>query len=746
MFHAVCFAQAVSRPLVDYVDPFIGTEGAGNVIIGPSYPFGMVKPGPDCSPQANAGYRPQLNVPVYGFSQVHVSGTGGGPKYGNVSVMPFAGGLDSIQQTSQRQDEKATLGYYVVRLTKARIKVEITAARKVAFYRFGFAGGGSRNIKLDAGEFLNEASQGNTNEAQFLVGSEIEVLNDREVCGYNRVRGGWNNGGVYTVYFHAVFDQPFQQVRTWQGTQLRGERRQLDTGAKTGALLGFGSGLGTAIQMKIGISFLSTAKARQNVASEADGWDFEAVLAQARQTWEQLLSRITIDQSTPASYRTMFYTGLYHALLMPVDRSDENPRWQSDLPYYDDFYAIWDTYRTSHPLLTLLDPARQAAIVNGLLNIYQHDGYLPEARSGNANGRTQGGSNAEVLIADAYVKGLPGIDYQLALQAMLKDATVPPGGNEEQEGRGGLADYNTLGYVSTSYPRAGTRTVEYAFDDYCIATVSKWLGEKAIFQRFARQASNWQNLWRPYPHHGAMGFIMPRDAKGQWVDAFECTVKPNTREVFTPLSAEPGGCLCWWCGFLYEGSSWEYSLAVPHDVATLIQRSGGPAAFQQRLDTFFLKKYYGVGNEPSFLSPTLYHWLGRPDLSSDRIRAIIAQYFNASRSGIPGNDDSGAMSSWLAFQLLGLYPNAGQSYYLLHAPLLKTSTLHLANGKSFTIAARNFSPQNRYIKRATLNGQPFTRAWLEHRQLLQGGTLELEMAAKPASWGTTELPPSMQFN
>jgi putative alpha-1,2-mannosidase len=213
-----------------------------------------------------------------------------------------------------------------------------------------------------------------------------------------------------------------------------------------------------------------------------------------------MISRIEIDESATYEQKVMFYTGLYHTMLMPVDRTGENPLWLSPKPYYDDFYALWDTYRTSHPLLTLITPSRQADIVNCLIDIYKFEGYMPDARSGNYNGRTQGGSNADVLIADAFVKGLPGVNYGTGLHAMLKNANIPPGGNEEKEGRGGLTDYNSLGYVSTRFVRAGNRTLEYALNDYCIAAVAKGLGRNGEYRRFLKQSDNWKNLWRDIEH------------------------------------------------------------------------------------------------------------------------------------------------------------------------------------------------------------------------------------------------------
>jgi predicted alpha-1,2-mannosidase len=739
------FAGNTYAQYYPYIDPLIGSEGEGNVFIGPSCPYGMVKPGPDCNKSANSGYTPDKEKPIYGFSQIHVSGTGGGPKYGNVSVMPFSGTDKSIKQESLRDNETATAGYYSVLLKKWNIKTEITTSPKVAFYRFLFQDKGTQAVKIDAGEFLGEKPIPDAREAQQFVGSEIEVISDTEVRGYTKIRGGWNNGAAYTVYFCAVFNRPFKNFSTWKaGGLYPGAKVQVDEGLKTGAQLFFDALNSSALEMKIGISYISTLKAEQNIDTEVPNWDFEKVLGQTRQKWDDLLKRIEIDKDAAAPQKTMFYTALYHTMLMPVDRTNENPLWENGTPYYDDFYAIWDTFRSSHPLITLINESRQVDIVNALLQIYQHDGYLPDSRSGNSNGRTQGGSNAEVLFADAYVKKLKGVNYNLALEAMLKDATVPPGGNVEKEGRGGLTDYNTLGYISNRFVRAGNRTVEYAYDDFCLATVAKGLNRQGEYRRFLKQSNNWQNLWRPIEDNGSKGFIMPKDPAGKWIDSIQCDVSNGraTYIPYTPLAQDWPVCVCWWCGFFYEASSWEYSLYVPQDVAMLIKNCGGNAAFEQRLNTLFDKGFYNVGNEPSFLSPNLYHWIGRPDLSSDRISTILKNNYNASHSGIPGNDDSGAMSSWLAFHLMGIYPNAGQSYYLISSPAFKQTVIHQENGQSFTIKANNLSAANRYIVSATLNGKPYDKAWIEHQDIADGGELVLQMAAKPSVWGTTILPPS----
>ncbi len=732
-----------SARLTDYVDPKIGSEGLGRVFIGPSCPFGMVKPSPDCTPSPNSGWLP-MPVQVNGFAQVHVSGTGGGPKYGNILVMPYSGDVSSNSHIDFRKSEEISLGYYAAEFQNSGIKTEITTAPRASFYRFVYPADSLKALMIDPGFFLGENPVPDAREAQQFVGSEIEILSDTEVAGYSRIRGGWNDGRAYTVYFHAIADKPFAATATWRADSISSARFQTDHGEKTGALVRFDNDADT-VNLTVGISFISRLKARENALSEADGRDFDSVHADLLDSWEKLLSRISIDPETPDDQKRMFYTGLYHTMIMPVDRSGENPLWTDPEPYYDDFYAIWDTYRSSSPLITLIDPEREADIVKSLINIYKRDGYMPDARSGNANGRTQGGSNAEIVVADAFVKGLEGIDYELALEAMLKDATVPPGGKEEAEGRGGLIDYINLGYIPHGVPRAGNRTVEYSYCDYAIYLVAKGLGHDDIAAKYLGMSSNWKNLWRKdYEHEGAKGFIMPRDRDGNWLDDIEFghseIQHPTYR--YTPVTFEGPWYTPWWSMFFYEASSWEYSLSIPHDVDGLIEMCGGPESFDSRLDTFFDKGLFNVNNEPSFLSPCLYHWIGRPDKSGERILQIIKESYNDGPVGLPGNDDSGAMSSWLAFHMTGIYPNAGQDYYLIHTPVLKSATFHLANGRDFTIKADGLSEKNIYISSATLNGKPYPYSTIKHADIMNGGTLVLNMASKPSDWGKTLWPES----
>lgn len=723
-------------PLSQYVDPRIGSEGLGRVFIGPSCPYGMVKPSPDCTPSPNSGWLP-MPERVDGFAQVHVSGTGGGPKYGNVLVTPFGNGMDRVNHYDYREYETIRLGYYDTQFKQNGIRTEITTANRASFYRFTYPEDSLKSLAVDAGFFLGENPVPDAREAQQFVGSEIQVLSDHEVAGYTRIRGGWNNGKAYTVYFYAETDRPFVQSLTWKGNRITEAQSQYDSAEKTGALLRFAKN-DKVVQLKVGISFLSMQKAKINAHSEIPHWSFEKVHQDLLGQWEQLLQKIEINPSTPLAKKRMFYTGLYHTMLMPVDRTGENPLWSDPEPYYDDFYAIWDTYRSSSPLITLIDPKREADIVRSLVNIYKRDGYMPDARSGNSNGRTQGGSNAEIVIADAFVKGLKGIDYELALEAMLKDATVPPGGNEEAEGRGGLIPYLELGYIPYGIDRAGNRTVEYSYCDYAIALVAKGLGKEDLYQRYLKQSESWKNLWRgDYEHEGAKGFIMPRDKEGNWLDSilFGHSTRMQPKFKYTPVTFEGPWYTPWWSMFFYEASSWEYSLSIPHDVPGLIEKCGGAADFEKRLDIFFDKGFFNVNNEPSFLTPCLYHWLGKPWRSSDRIREIIAKNYNDGPVGLPGNDDSGAMSSWLAFHMIGLYPNAGQDYYLIHTPLLTSTTFHLEGGKEFKVVAEGLSDKNCYIQGVTLNGKDYPYSVLRHKDIMAGGELVLKMGKKPGSWG-----------
>jgi predicted alpha-1,2-mannosidase len=716
------FSQSNNEDLVNYIDPKIGLDNGGHVVPGPSMPYGMVKLGPDCVVHTNSGY--VSGNKIKGFSHTHVSGTGGGAKYGNVTIAPGIGEIDITDYASYGRDEKISTGYYKVNLSKWNIDAELTTSHSCGFHQYTFPTSDQAYLLIDAGSFLDYGD--NRTEAQTFVGSEIEFVSETIIEGYTRIRGGWNKGGAYTVYFSAEIDTPADAYGTIKSGKINlNSKLEADTGERTAAFLKFKTSANQVIKMKVGISFLGRLKARANRENEIPNWNFQEVVSQAEKKWGDAISKVRVEGGSE-DLKKMFYTALYHSQLMPSDRTGENPKWNSDVPYYDDYYAIWDTYRSTNPLLTLINPKRHTDIIRSMVDIYEHDGYMPDGRSGNDNGRTQGGSNTDMVIAEAFVKELGGIDYEKAYQAMVKNAEVPPGGSEQKEGRGGIHDYNNLGYISSDYERAGSRTLEYASNDWAIATVAKGLGKTSDYEKYKKRANNWINLWRPIEDHGFKGFIWPRNSDGSW---------DMNYDMFQEIG--------YWTEFFYESHTWEYSFYVPHDMKKLIDLCGGKDAFVNRLDTFFDEGFYNVNNEPGFLTPCLYIYAGRQDKTAKLVQEIINANYNTSRGGLPGNDDSGAMSAWFAFHSMGFFPVAGQDIYLITSPQFDKTTIDLGNGATFKIIVNNNSDKNIYVQSASWNGKPFHQSWFKHSDIKNGAVLELNMGKKPTSWGSEILPPSM---
>lgn len=714
-----------------YVDPFIGVEGGGNVFPGVCVPFGIVKLGPDCGNKDwNAGWDPTGDI--HGFSHTHVSGTGGGCKYGNILFMPIVGPLDVNNYSSPRVNEHTELGLYETELKRYHTSVQLTALSKTALHQYTFPKSRNAKILIDLGSFLA------SHERQEFVGSEIRILNDTTVEGYQRIRGGWNEGDEYTVYFYAVFDTPAQSTGTWKNGKISTQlKEQYDTNERTGAYFQYATESDQVIRVKVGISYLSVGKAKANL-SQISTWHFDTIRSAAIAQWNQILNKISIEGKEQD--KKIFYTALYHCYLQPVDKSDENSKWKTNEPYYDDFYAIWDTFRATHPLFTLLTPSKQSDMIRSLIDIYKHDGYMPDARSGDDNGRVQGGSNCDILIADAIVKGLKNIDYQEALDAMLKNAEVPPGDNERKEGRGGIFDYNTLGYVSTTYERSLSRTFEYANCDFAIATVASILNQPQIAEKYYKRASNWENIWNEQvTAFGHAGYAWPRASNGEfWA-----------QDKFNVLA---GGT---WPHVIYETFPYELSFYVPHDMRRLIEKCGGKATFIDRLNVFFTHKepnwdqksfvgLFQISNEPGFLIPTLYNYVNQQSRTAYIVRKILAERYNVSREGIPGNDDSGSMSAWYIFHALGFYPNAGQDIYLISSPIFKNVSVQLENGAMLTIKVKGGSDKNIYIKSLKINGKQWTKNWFRHSDIASGAVLEFEMIDEPSAWDVDgEIAPSL---
>ncbi len=710
------------------VDPFIGTDNGGNLVPGPQVPFGFAHPSPDTARQDTSGYI--SSEPIIGFSQTHVSGTGGGSKYGNFRITPQVGPPAPEDLASPKAEEAAAPGYYSVQLTRPGVRAELTATRLVAVHRYTFPATTQAQLLLDLAAVANPGSPAR----QTPVECTARFVGPNRLEGTGNFIGGWNPS-PYTLHFALEFSQPFTAHGVWRGKQLYADQTLVNaerTAAGVWATFDTAAG-GPVIEVKVGLSFVSPAQARANLEHETAGANFDTIRGRAEALWQEALAKITVEGGTPEE-RRMFHTALYRVHSMPHDLTGENAWWDSPEPHYEDFYCLWDTFRCLHPLLTLIAPGRQRDMVRSLVDTYRHTGWMPDARIAGANGMIQGGSNADVLVADALVKGLDGIDYATAYAAMRKNAEVESS-RPLYEGRE-LRDYLRLGYVSLDTPRSASRTVDYSYNDFCLALVAQRLGHAADAARYFARASNWTNLWDAETHS-----IRPRHANGRWMENYSPTANYST------MSAR----FAWWGAPYYEGTGYQYATSVPQDPYALVSRLGGDAPFAEWLDVFFglkpgaasldPKGLYTHDNEPDLLAAYLYLYAGRPERTQALVRRILAGEYHPGRGGLPGNDDGGAMSSWYVWNAAGLYPNAGQPLYYIVSPIFTRTTIDLGGGRVFVIAAAQASAENKFIQDATLNGQPLQRAWLTHAEITAGGTLTLRLGAQPSAWGQSERPP-----
>ena len=733
----VGLAQNQSR-LTSYVDPFVGVDRDGNTVPGAAVPFGFSNPSPDTVPNSDpnrydtSGY--ESDKPIIGFSQTHVSGTGGESKYGNFRVTPQVGDINLKDFASAKRDERAEPGYYAVTLTKPDVRAELTTTRLVAVHRYTFPASTQSHLILDAGSIV--FTGGGAGRRQRPLASNSRVVASNRVEGWGDFLGGWNPA-PYTLHFSAEFSRPFKAYGTWRGTELHAGATNV-TGEQTGAGV-FVTFDTTAeqkqVEVKIGLSFLGTEKARQNVLRETGGANFDEIRRRAADLWEQALAKIKVEGGTDDE-RRIFYTALYRSHYMPHDLTGENVWWQSTEPHYEDYYAIWDTFRTLHPLLTLIQPERQRDMVRSLVDTYRHTGWMPDARIAGANGMTQGGSNADVLIADALVKNLRGVDYQTAYQAMVKNAEVDSP-RPYHEGRV-VGEYKERGYLSMKEERSASRTLEYSYNDFCLAQVAKALGKPADYRKYLARSNNWMNLWDALTMS-----VRPREADGRWMQSYD---KTKLYMLDSPR-------FTWMSAPYYEGSGYQYSTYVPHDPQGLINKVGGDEAFVHWLDIFFGQEksseklrpegLYTHGNEPDILASFLYIHAGRADKTQEQVRRLMRREYRTGRAGLPGNDDAGTMSSWYVWNAVGLYPNAGQNFYYVGSPIFTRASVDLGAGRTFTVEAPEASAENKYVQSATLNGKRLDRAWLTHAEISSGGRLVLRMGDRPSSWGSGNRPPSL---
>jgi len=696
---------AVAVPLSD-VDPFIGTAADGNTVPGPQVPFGFANPSPDMADcPTPSGYCP--GSPALGFSQTHVSGTGGAGKYGNVRLTPYVGEWTLRPAPAPLVGETARPGYYAA--TLAGVRTELTASRLATLTRIVYPRRERAWLLVDAAARLPYDGP----QAQRAVRTIVRINSPRSFSGSITVAGGWGDGR-YTLHFAAEFDRPVVSLTLWRdGIALPGRRALVTRAERAGVLAGFDARKRRAVRVRVGLSFRSVKRARANLRS-LPGFSFAAQRRRAERAWRQALGRVDVDGGTPAQ-RRVFATALYRAHLMPHDLSGENAWWRSSAPHYEDFYTLWDTFRTQAPLLTLIQPKRQADMVASLLDTYRHTGWLPDGRIAGNNGLTQVGSSATVVIADALDKQMR-VDRKLAYRALRKDADVdsPRWGHQGRR----LSAYLRLGYVPADERASVSRTVEYAYNDYAASRAAATVGDRERERRYLERSRSWRNLWDPEtlslrPRHRDGSFVADFDAFRRW----------------------------WgWDAPVYEGSARAYSTFVPHDVGTLIRLVGGEGAFVAWLDET-MQRAHDPSNEPSLLAPWLYVHAGRHDRTVEHVRRLLAEAYSDAPAGLPGNDDAGTLSAWYAWAAIGLYPNAGQPWYYIGSPIFDRVRIQLPRKRTLTIAADG-SGGRPYVASATLNGRPLKRAWLTHRELVHGGELHLTMSSTPTGFGSTQPPPS----
>lgn len=586
-------------------------------------------------------------------------------------------------------EERATPYSYSARLTRYDIAAELSPTRNAVLYRFTFPAGDRAHLLLDLAHQVPK--QIATFQPGSVLASTVTVAPDgRSVSGSSRYQGGFG-GEPYDVYFHAEIDTPPVAFGTFLDGEVDPVRERSTTRAdeRTGGWWRFAGAGPHSVQVKIGISFRDVPRARAHLAREIPGWDLREVREGARAAWAERLGRIRVTGGDPAM-QTQFYTALYHAQQMPRDRTGEFARFAPGAPMWDDHYAVWDTWRTKFPLMIWVDPDMVRGVIASFSERLRVDGRLRDSftAAGISAGSQadQGGNDLDNIIADAYVKGLKGVDWAAAYAVMRHNA--------ERERRGTFgprASVDNPANDTDAYRRRGwlppgpmnvSNTLEYAYNDFAVAQVARGLGRTDDAERYAARSRAWQVLFNPEMEEaGFTGFVMPRNDDGSWVPV--------------NLIKFPGS----WKLYFYEAASWGYSFYAPHQAARLIEMMGGEQAFVRRLEHGLETGKVDFSNEPAFLTPALFHYAGRPDLSAKWVRRFANQLVDA--TGYPGDDDSGAMSAYYVWAAAGLFPNAGQDLYLLNGPLFDRVVIQRPEEGRLTIIRRGSGD---YVRSVTLNG------------------------------------------
>ncbi len=719
-----------------YVDPWMGVNGKGNTVIGPQLPFGSVNPSPDTPNGDTDGYSPKEKI--RGFSQLHLTGAGGPGKYGQFLLCPQVGlNINNEGHDSGKADEEAKVNYYKVRLTDDNILCEFSPTEHSVLYNFTFPESDSSFVIVDMAHTIpgniTHLSDG-TNRGGYAESGSVTIdVSGRRISGWGSYWGGWS-AEPFIVFFTMEFSKPFQMSGTWKDGVVNFNQpdEEIDKKAqRIGAFAGFKTKKDELIQAKIAVSFKSFHNANMFLSSEIPNWNLDWIKAQAAQKWNNRLRRIQLDKVSE-DQKKLFYTCLFQTMRMPRDRTGDNPHWESDLPYWDDHNCIWDTWKTVFPLHTLINEKVVTDNVLAFIDRYEHNGQVFDAfLAGNDRVyqwtkvelpyyfHNQGGDNIDNVIADAFVKNVKGVEWERAYDVVKFQA------EKMRTNAYLISDRGWMPFRTYEYAFDCSRTMEFAYNDFCISEMAKGLNKQDDYSRFLERSGKWTTLWcDSLESLGFQGFLNPKRMNGSWVK-------------YTPtedrVENSPGS----FDRSFYEGSSWVYSYNAPHQIPLVIKKMGGQKKYVERLQFAMKNDLIEMENEPSFLIPFSFIYAGRPDLTAYWVRRNCKKY---SLTGFPGDEDSGAMGSWYVFATLGIFPNAGQDIYLISGPHSPSATLVRENGKEIVVEARQFSSENIYVQSATLNGKTLNRAWLKHSEIAEGAILEFIMGPKPSDWGKQNLP------
>ncbi len=742
--------QKPLQNLAQYVMPIVGTERMGHTYPGATVPFGMVQLSPDTdtlSYEMNGKYNGDIykycagyqyeDKSIVGFSHTHFSGTGHSD-LGDFLIMPTTGELQlnpgiasdtrsGFRSAYSHANETATAGYYKVKLDDDNITAELTATNRVGFHQYTFP-------KSDQAHIILDLMSGIYNYTDKNVWTFVRVENDTLITGY-RQTNGWAR--TRTEYFAMTFSKPFYQYgnKNFSTNQVYrgfwGKFRQEKNfpeiaGTQIRMYFDFKTEANEKIKIKMALSPVSTEGALLNLRTETPNWDFESVKKASEDLWNKELNKAVIEGDT--ELKQNFYTAMYHAFISPTTYMDVDGKYKGldqNVHTADGFtnyttFSLWDTYRALHPLFNMLQPTRNGDMVQSMLAHYdQSVQHMLPVWSHYANENwCMSGYHSVSVIADAIIKGNTPFDANKAL-----DACITTSLHRNFDGLGGYID---KGYVSVEMSGSSvSTTLEYAYDDWCIAQAAKKLGRMDVYDRYIKRSTNYKNVFDP-----SIGFMRPKLNDGTF------------KQKFDVLSTDGQGFI--------EGNAWNFSLFVPQDPTTLINMMGGKKQFVKHLDSLFTMelpdKYFaeteditrdGIignyvhGNEPSHHVAYLYNWTDASWKTGERIRMVMKKMYAPRPDGLGGNDDCGQMSAWYIFSAIGFYPVApGSDQYSLGSPSVTNATLNLENGKTFNVETVGQGDKNVFVKKVLLNGQPLNRLYITHNEIMQGGTIRFYMSSK----------------